>query len=106
MRDVRHPGGINPNAGRRARRFISQRKSFRKHCNDSGLTCWLCGQPISYELPKEHPEAFNFDHAYPVDQRPDLAEDPANFRPSHKHCNERRGNKEPFIDLGIPSENW
>lgn len=98
--------GINPNAGRRTRRFIAQRKTFRAECTAADAPCWLCGQPIDYTLPMEHPEAFQVDHAYPVDHRPELAEDPANFRPSHKHCNLRRGNREPFIDLGIPSENW
>jgi hypothetical protein len=98
--------GINPNAGRRTRRFMSQRKTFRAHCSAEQLPCWLCGKPIDYELPKDHPDSFNLDHAYAVTQRPELAEDTANFRPSHKACNERRGNREPLIDLGIPSEDW
>lgn len=101
-----HPGGISRYAGRSTRRYKTTSRTFRQACQDDNLPCWLCGQPIDYTLPKEHPEAFNNDHAYPVSDRPDLAEDPANYRPSHRLCNEERGDQEPFIQLGSPSEPW
>lgn len=82
------------------------REEFRRRCSTRSATCWLCGKPIDYTLPKEHPEAFNLDHAIPKAERNDLAEDPTNFRPSHKVCNERRGADCPTIDIGAASEQW
>lgn len=93
-------------AGRSTRRFKAQRTAFRNDCATRELPCWLCGNTIDYTLPKEHPEAFNLDHGIPVATRPDLAEEPANFRPSHKTCNEARGTSDPHIQLGQPSEPW
>lgn len=112
-----HPGnakhGISIYAGRSTRRYKKTREQFRTDCQtyvnhdgSIGAPCWLCGGPIDYTLLHPHPECFNLDHAYTIDERPDLAEDPANYRPSHKHCNEERGNNEPFVHLGIPSEQW
>jgi hypothetical protein len=94
--------------GRSTRRYRSLRTAFRTNCAYNELPCWLCGRPINYDLPREHPEAFNLDHAVPVSQNIDLAEDPANFRPSHASCNQRRGNDRPHQDIpiGIPSESW
>lgn len=91
---------------RSSRRYKELRTAYRAECQSKALRCWLCQDPIDYTLPREHPECFNLDHALPVSQRPDLLLDPANFRPSHKVCNERRGDDEPTIDLGEPSEDW
>lgn len=106
--------GINPNVGRRTRRYRMLRANYRALCErwqnpdgTTGMPCWLCGKPIDYALPDaDHPEAFNLDHAHPVSTHPELAEDPANFRSSHADCNEKRGNNAPFIELGTPSEDW
>lgn len=102
----RRAGGISPYAGRSTRRYKALRTKFRAHCQDNNEPCWLCGKPIDHELPRQHAESFNVDHAYTVDERPDLAEDLANFRPAHKLCNERRGTAEPTIQLGDTSEAW
>jgi hypothetical protein len=108
-----HAGGISRYAGRSTRRYKKTRAAFHEACRTHvnadgtiGAPCWLCGGPIDYSLVHPHPECFNLDHAYTVTDRPELAEDPANYRPSHKHCNEERGDNEPFIPLGSPSENW
>ena len=93
-------------AGRSTRRYKTLRADFRRKCRNANAACWLCGNPIDYELTADHPDCFNVDHAVPKSLRADLAEDPANFRPSHKVCNERRGNDEPTINIGQPSENW
>lgn len=93
-------------AGRSTRRYKQLRTEYRSKCRATHAHCWLCQKPIDYNLPREHPEAFNLDHAIPVSARPDLAEDTKNFRPSHRVCNERRGNDDPDIDLGKPSESW
>ena len=93
-------------AGRSTRRYKALRAEFRRKCKARNTPCWLCGKPIDYELPKDHPDTFNLDHAIPKSQRLDLAEDPRNFRASHKICNERRGNNQPSIDIGHTSEVW
>lgn len=92
--------------GRDSRAYRAARTEFKAQCRAELKPCWLCQDPIDYTLPREHPEAFNLDHAIPVSERPDLLLDPLNFRPSHKVCNERRGDDEPTIDLGQPSEDW
>lgn len=84
---------------RRARRNAANLKAGRH-------PCWLCGQPIDYSLPPEHPDAFSVDHAKPLSLRPDLAEDPANLRASHSRCNKSRGNKDPKPSLGQQSQQW
>lgn len=108
-----YAGGISKHAGRRTRRYRMLRAAFREQCamfinpdGTMGACCWLCGKPLDYSLPDDHPEGFNLDHAIPVSTHPELAEDPANFRSSHKDCNERRGDRAPFIELGTPSEDW
>ena len=93
-------------AGRSTRRYKALRAEFRRKCRSNNAPCWLCSRPIDYDLPREHGECFNLDHAIPKSVRADLAEDPANFRPSHKVCNERRGADAPTIELGRPSEQW
>jgi hypothetical protein len=102
-------------AGRSTRRYKRLRIEFRARCELDRLPCWLCGRTINYALPVGHPDSFNLDHAVPVAKRRDLAEDPANFRPSHSDCNLRRGddghsnqnrNKNRKITVGITSERW
>lgn len=93
-------------AVRESRRYRKVRAEFRDCCVDQQLSCWLCGKPIDYDLPSDHPDAWSLDHAHPVSERLDLALDPANFRPAHLDCNKRRGNRAPFIALGVPSEDW
>lgn len=93
-------------AGRSTRRYKQQRVEFRRKCRATNTPCWLCGKPIDFDLPRQHPDSFNLDHAIPKSERNDLAEDTANFRPSHKVCNESRGNQAPKIPIGQPSENW
>lgn len=101
-----HPGGISRYAGRSTRRYKTTRARFRAQSQQLNRPCWLCGGPINYDLPAGHPDSWSLDHAYPVTQRPDLAEDPANYRDSHLHCNDERGDGEPHIQLGTPSEHW
>ncbi len=96
----------NKYAGRSTYRYRLVRAEFLRRCKQADAPCWLCQRSINYELPFQHPEAFNADHAIPISVRPDLAEDIAVLRPSHKSCNERRGNEEPFLDIGVPSEVW
>ena len=97
---------ISKYAGRSTRRYKELRAAFKSKSKANTTPCWLCGKPIDYDLPAAHPDCFNLDHAIPRSERPDLAEDPTNFRPSHRICNERRGAADPHIQIGQPSEPW
>ena len=101
-----HQRGISRYAGRSTRRYKAQSAAFRAHCQSAQRNCWLCGKPIDYTLSREHPESFANDHALPVSTHPELAEDVSNFRPSHRSCNEARGNDDPHLEIGVPSERW
>ncbi|QQM15151.1 HNH endonuclease [Gordonia phage TinaLin] len=93
-------------AGRSTRRWRVLKAEFRRKCKQRRAPCWLCGQPIDYTLVHPHPEAFEPDHYHPVAKRPELAEDPANLRPSHSSCNRSRGDREVVLGLGRQSRQW
>ncbi|CAN5758396.1 hypothetical protein BH09ACT7_BH09ACT7_18350 [soil metagenome] len=80
--------------------------AYRIDCTERQLGCWLCPQSIDYTLKWPHPESFSLDHALPVSTHPQLGDDILNFRPAHLICNQQRGDEEPHIDIGIPSEVW
>lgn len=86
--------------------YQKQRTAFLNQCETNNTTCHLCGQPIDYKAEQSHPDAFELDHFYPVSERPDLIEDPANFRASHGSCNRRRGNRAATYALGNTSRTW
>ncbi|EFM41469.1 HNH endonuclease [Bifidobacterium dentium] len=54
--------------------------------------CHLCGLPIDVKLPAGHPYAFEIDELVPVSKGGD-PHDVRNCAPSHRLCNQRRGNK-------------
>src|SRR5690606_22149096 len=86
---------INP---RSTRRYRKNTKLFREQCERENSPCWLYLQPIAYAL-RDHTDAFNVDHFYPVEDFPHLAEDPANFRASHQLCNQSRGKRKAQIKI-------
>ncbi|QDH85095.1 HNH endonuclease [Gordonia phage Dardanus] len=92
--------------GRSGHRWRTIKSAFRAKCVAAKSVCWLCGQRIDYTLKFPHPESFEPDHYHPVSTHPELAEDPANLRPSHRDCNLRRGNKAPTLGLGRQSRKW
>lgn len=57
-----------------------------------GAPCHLCGLPIDYSLPAGHPLAYELDELVPV-SRGGSPTDPANVAPSHRCCNQVRGNR-------------
>lgn len=91
---------------RHTRRYKTLHSRFRATCTANNEHCWLCGQPIEYTLPAEHPESFSLDHRIPVTDAPQLAYDPANFAPAHLDCNKHRGQRAPHLQVGQPSEDW
>lgn len=93
-------------ARRDSRSYRTARNNFRNQCAETNAPCHLCGQPINYQAEQGHPDAFELDHFHPISERPDLIEDPANFRASHGPCNNRRGNRPATFALGNRSEQW
>lgn len=69
--------------------------------------CWICGMRIDYDAPPHSsPDSHNLDHYHPVSERPDLQEDPSNWRHSHRRCNELRSNGAPSAGLGELVRDW
>ena len=97
----------NP-VNRGTRNMRTLKKTFRTASEQTNEPCWLCGQPIDYTAPPEHPDAFELDHYHPVSTHPQLMEDPANFRPAHSSCNRSRGDTDPtnLLAIGDQSRAW
>lgn len=94
---------VAKHAGRGTRRQRRNTANLRKRKDP----CWLCGQPIDYDLVSPDPAAFEPDHIYPVSLYPERAEDPANLAASHVRCNRRRGNRSAVVgQLGVTSREW
>lgn len=69
--------------------------------------CWLCRGRIDYVAQAgSTPDSHNLDHYHAVDDRPDLEEDPDNFRHSHAGCNLARGKRTPSPGLGAQVPAW
>lgn len=69
--------------------------------------CWLCNMRIDYDAqPGTTDASHELDHYYPVSTHPQLQEDPANFRHSHRKCNQIRGNKTASGGLGDTVADW
>lgn len=96
-----------------SRRFKKLRAQFRLEGERTDARCWICRQPIDYNIPRIDPysgklnwEAWELDHLYPQSTHPELAEDPGNFRHSHSRCNNDRGNAAPQLRIRKPSRQW
>lgn len=99
--------------GQTSRWYRKLRKDFRASCQQAAAPCWLCGQPIDYTIPWKDPltgevndEAFELDHLLPRSTHPELAEDPGNFRPTHRSCNRQKSNRILSGGLGRVSRKW
>lgn len=90
------------NAGRSGFRWVKLKANLRAQRRP----CWLCGQPINYDLPADDPESFSVDHMKPRSTHPHLAEDPSNLGATHLRCNKSRGVREPQPTIGATSRNW
>jgi len=99
--DVRH-SRITASRGRDSALF----RRLRRQQQAKGLPCWLCGQDIRYDLKWPDPQSFSLDHARPLSEFPELAEDPENFRSSHLSCNIGRGTRDHTPTLGATSRDW
>lgn len=55
-----------------------------------GATCWLCGRAINLDAATQSPGSFTLDHVVPRSHGGGNNLD--NLRPSHRLCNNERGN--------------
>ena len=93
--------------GQTSRRYRKLRREFRADQAASDAPCWICRMPIDSTTPWPDDEAWELDHLYPRSTHPQHAEDPANFRSSHRRCNGARGNSIAApSDIGTPSRDW
>ncbi|BDF40062.1 hypothetical protein CE91St33_01240 [Eggerthella lenta] len=99
----------------------ARRDALRKRVAAMGLPCHICGLPIDYSLTtyvdptdgktKRHPMSFELDELVPVSKGGNPL-DISNVAPSHRICNQRRGNKtlrkhpEPTADRLPKSREW
>lgn len=51
---------------------------------DGFYICWLCEQPVAEDK-------VSLDHVAPLHLYPEYATNISNLKPSHKHCNQQRG---------------
>ena len=92
----------SPNRGRRGRRWeaLKANQRAKRHA------CWICGQPIRYDLDWPDPDSFTVDHEPPLSIYPAGAEDPACLRSAHARCNSSKGNRKARPALGNTSRTW
>lgn len=99
----------------------SRRTALRKRMAAKGLPCALCGGTIDYSLPAGDPMSFELDEIIPVSRYQEggyvtpeqCALDPENHQPTHRICNQRKGNGlrkvtapfAPFAPL-VTSRDW
>lgn len=79
--------------GKRNPRYSNgaRRRAIRERWKAIGAPCSLCGKPIDYALPAGHPMAFEVDEIVPVSRGGDPL-DFDNTQPTHRVCNQRKGN--------------
>lgn len=75
---------------------------LRKRVASLGLPCAICGKPIDYSLTtwidpkdgrrKRHPLSYELDEIVPISKGGSHI-DPDNVQPTHRICNQRRGNR-------------
>lgn len=70
----------------------SRRNKLRKRIATKGEPCAICGQPIDYSLPAGDPMSYELDEIIPV-SKGGSPYDPDNVQPTHRICNQRKGNK-------------
>lgn len=87
----------------------TKRNKLRARVKAQGLPCALCGLPIDYSLPPGDPMSYELDEIVPVS----LGGDPYdidNVQPTHRICNQRKGNKvtsSKTKQISFPhSRNW
>jgi len=94
-------------AGRTTQTWRKLRLQCFKRDKASNAPCWICGQPIRYDVkPSSTPDSWEPDHRLSVKHHPELAEVPENVLASHKSCNRSKGDRAGLNNLGAPSREW
>lgn len=93
---------VTKNSGRKTRNF----RKLSRNLRGLKLPCYLCGQPINYEVSAPHPDSFTVEHVKPRSKYPELAEDPGNLKAAHFSCNSAKGVSEDNEGLGFTSREW
>lgn len=107
-------GGVRISGKRtHSRAFGKLKKAFFEEgqrldaAGDPAADCWICHKRIDYSVPPGTTDlSHELDHYYPVSEYPELQEDPAGFRHSHRKCNRERGNGQPALDMGDVIPAW
>jgi hypothetical protein len=87
---------LNPRSGRPRQAAVD---AFRSTCAALLAPCWLCNNPIDYQLERHrHPLRFTVDEAHPLSLG-GSALDPSGYRPAHACCNSCRGNRPVTEDV-------
>ena len=69
--------------------------------------CVGCKQRIDYDAnPATTPDSHTLEHVKPVDDFPELQEDPTNFAHMHFNCNSSKGKRATSEGLGEHVPDW
>lgn len=78
-----------PGYGKNRPRSKEKRRQMIKIRERDGDNCWICDNPIDFDLPRDHDEAGTLDHVVPFSRGgSNLLE---NLRIAHRICGDRRG---------------
>jgi len=69
----------------------TRKHAFRNKCQQAGLGCHICGNPIDYTLDPTEQQGFSIEHVQPRHLFPELVAQESNWRPAHRLCNEVQG---------------
>lgn len=90
MQGMSEGEALNYRRGRSGRPLGRLKKRLR--LEGAGI-CWICGQAINMQLPRNDRWAWTLDHVLPLSTHPHLALDYANAREAHRACNSAKGNR-------------
>ncbi|GAS95443.1 uncharacterized protein RMCC_2409 [Mycolicibacterium canariasense] len=92
--------------GRTHHHYKELKRQFRKDCatRDWGGGCVPTPSTTPWCGPTRSPSAWTTPS--PRRHIPSWGNDVLDFRPAHLVCNQMRGDDEPHIDIGTPSEEW
>lgn len=95
-----------PNGVIQSREYRRLRAELKAQWQATNAPC-ICGhQHIDWDAPPGDPDSFELDHTISRKNRPDLALDPANMRPSALRCNRSKGAGTATPTIGDTTEDW
>lgn len=68
--------------------YQAKAKALRRLGKAKNLPCWICGQPIDYDLDYRDRWSFTADHVKPLARGGSML---GALRPAHRSCNAKRG---------------